>query len=363
MNEIHIFNKSDSNKILYGKFRDIYIPLINNDIICSSLNFYNTYHIKGKFYKKVIKLAIRLFNSRFFIKEYNYFSIDKRLEEELEKINGYKYCAVCKREDNVNKDYILQLMDDNGNIIGYGKYPGYDDRNEFVVKEVDNLNYINTLGIKCARIPRVLLFNEDKEIYIQSTEDNLKNDNGKLSIKHIDFLSELYHKTKVTYKFKDSIIYKKLSSIREKTNDEELIDLSNRILKEIGLEEVEYCYSHGDFYPPNIKLNKNFIFVYDWECGRLNTLYFDIFHYIVNEDIVANIKNKELIIDNILIDNKYLNEFESKNNIKNSIRIEMFILYLYEEIYDFIINMGIDKNNDDLVKNYIEILNMALERN
>ena len=83
----------------------------------------------------------------------------------------------------------------------------------------------------------------------------------------------------------------------------------------------------------------------------------------MNEDIVANIKNKELIIDNILIDNKYLNEFESKNNIKNSIRIEMFILYLYEEIYDFIINMGIDKNNDDLVKNYIEILNMALERN
>ena len=83
----------------------------------------------------------------------------------------------------------------------------------------------------------------------------------------------------------------------------------------------------------------------------------------MNEDIVANIKNKELIIDNILIDNKYLNEFESKNNIKNSIRIEMFILYLYEEIYDFIINMGIDKNNDDLVKNNIEILNMALERN
>ena len=83
----------------------------------------------------------------------------------------------------------------------------------------------------------------------------------------------------------------------------------------------------------------------------------------MNEDIVANIKNKELIIDNILIYNKYLNEFESKNNIKNSIRIEMFILYLYEEIYDFVINMGIDKNNDDLVKNYIEILNMALERN
>ena len=254
-------------------------------------------------------------------------------------------------------------MDADGNILGYGKYPGYNDKNEFVVKEVDNLNYVNTLGIKCARIPRVLLFNKEKEIYIQSTEDNLKNDNGKLSLKHIDFLSELYDKTKLTYKFKDSIIYKELSSISKKTNDAELIDLSNRILKKIDLEEVEYCYSHGDFYPPNIKLNKNFIFVYDWECGRLNTLYFDIFHYIVNEDIVANIKNKELIIDDILTYNKYLDEFEARNNIKNNLRIQMFILYLYEEIYDFTINRGVDKNNDGLVKNYIEILNMVLQRN
>ena len=112
-----------------------------------------------------------------------------------------------------------------------------------------------------------------------------------------------------------------------------------------------------------IKLNKNFIFVYDWECGRLNTLYFDIFHYIVNEDIVANIKNKELIIDDILTYNKYLDEFEARNNIKNNLRIQMFILYLYEEIYDFTINRGVDKNNDGLVKNYIEILNMVLQRN
>ena len=92
-------------------------------------------------------------------------------------------------------------------------------------------------------------------------------------------------------------------------------------------------------------------------------MYFDIFHYIVNEDIVANIKNKELIIDDILTYNKYLDEFEARNNIKNNLRIQMFILYLYEEIYDFTINRGVDKNNDGLVKNYIEILNMVLQRN
>ena len=83
----------------------------------------------------------------------------------------------------------------------------------------------------------------------------------------------------------------------------------------------------------------------------------------MNEDIVANIKNKELIIDDLLTYNKYLDEFEARNNIKNNLRIQMFILYLYEEIYDFTINRGVDKNNDGLVKNYIEILNMVLQRN
>nr|WP_288305906.1 hypothetical protein [uncultured Romboutsia sp.] len=361
MNERKVFYSSKGGNILYGKFKDIYIPLVNKKIICNALNFYNPNYIKGKIYKIIIKIAVKLFNSKFFIKEYNYFFIDKNIEEELEKIDGYKYCAVCKREDNINKDYIFQLMDDDGNILGYGKYPGYDDKNEFVVKEVDNLNYINTLGIQCARIPRVLLFTKDKEIYIQSTEDNLKNDNGKLSIKHIDFLSELYEKTKVVYKFKDSRIYNKLTTISEKTNDEELIDLSTRILKKINLENIEYCYSHGDFYSPNIKINNDFLYVYDWECATLNTLYYDIFHYITNLDIVDNSKSKRLIVENVLYKNTDIDYFESENNIDKNLRTSMFILYLYNIIYDFSINMNVNKDSDGTLKNYKIVLNIMLE--
>lgn len=363
MYEKEVFSNLGSEKILYGKFKDIYIPLVSKKIIYKSLDFYNPNHLKGKIYKKVIALFVKLFNSKFFIKEFNYFSIDKSLEEELKKIDGYRYCTVCAREDNINKDYIIQIMDESGNILGYGKYPRYDDKKGFVDKEVYNLNYINTLDLECTKVPELLVFNKDKEFYIQSTKDNLKNDNGKLSIKHIDFLSELYRKTKECYKFKDSRVYKELISISEKINDEELINLSNKILMKIDLEDIEYSYSHGDFYPPNIKIYKDFLYVYDWEDGNLNILYYDIFHYIINTDITYKIKNKELAIENILNKNKWIEVFEVRNNINNKFRTQMFILYLYEIIYDFTINGEIDKESDNTLKNYIEILNNILERN
>ncbi|MDY3959732.1 hypothetical protein [Romboutsia timonensis] len=363
MNEKEVFSEIGIEKILYGKFKDIYIPLVNKDIICKSLNFYNPNYIKGKIYKKVISLCVRLFNSKFFIKEYNYFYIDENLEEELNKIDNYKYCAVCAREDNINKDYIIQLMDENGKVLGYGKYPRYDDKKDFVDKEVYNLNYINTLDLECVEVPKLLLFNKDKKFYIQSTKDNLINDSGKLSTKHIDFLSELYRKTKEKYKFEDSRAYNQLINISEKTNDKELIDLSNRVLSKLDLEEIEYCYSHGDFYPPNIKIYKDFLYVYDWEDGKLNTLYHDIFHYIINTDITDKIKNKEFAIENILNNNKWIKAFEVRNKINNKFRTQMFILYLYEIIYDFAINGEIDKKSDSALKNYIETLNNILERN
>jgi len=55
MNERKVFYSSKGGNILYGKFKDIYIPLVNKKIICNALNFYNPNYIKGKIYKIIIK--------------------------------------------------------------------------------------------------------------------------------------------------------------------------------------------------------------------------------------------------------------------------------------------------------------------
>lgn len=361
MGELQVFDDDSYNKVLYGRFKEIYIPMINKEIILSSLEFYNPNYIKGNILKNIIIVSVELFNSYFFVRDKREFAICKSIEKELLKVKGYKYCAICKREDNINKDYIFKLMDESGNVLGYGKYPGSDDKKDFVIKEVKNLRYVNSLDLKSAKVPKLLVFNEDKNIYIQSTISKLKHDSGKLSMLHVNFLSELYSKTKKEYKFKESEIYNRLVSISDYTDDEEIINLSKKVLDKINLENIKYCYCHGDFYPPNIKSHKNSLFVYDWENGRDNIIYFDIFHYVANIDLVSNIESKKKIIKNILYNNKLIDKFEDDNKIDKNLRITMLILYVYDVIYEFFINMNVDKRIDGVLKNYIIALNTTLQ--
>lgn len=361
MTEFQVFDDNSDNGILYAIFRKIYIPIISKKIMINSLDFYNPTYLRGRILKKLMNLSINVFNNCIFFRDRKNIAISKLIEEELSKIKGYKYCSICKREDNINKDYIFKLMDESGNVLGYGKYPGSDDKKDFVIKEVKNLRYVNSLDLKSAKVPKLLVFNEDKNIYIQSTISKLKHDSGKLSMLHVNFLSELYSKTKKEYKFKESEIYNRLVSISDYTDDEEIINLSKKVLDKINLENIKYCYCHGDFYPPNIKSHKNSLFVYDWENGRDNIIYFDIFHYVANIDLVSNIESKKKIIKNILYNNKLIDKFEDDNKIDKNLRITMLILYVYDVIYEFFINMNVDKRIDGVLKNYIIALNTTLQ--
>lgn len=360
MSDFSIFSNEDSNNILYGKFKDIYIPLINKDIIYSSLDLYNPYSFKGRIGIKFIRIIVKMFNNKLFINKFYNLSIKKDIELELSKVKGYKYCCICEREDNINKDYILQLMNEKGKKIAYAKYPSSLNKSKFVIDEVNNLNYINSLNLKSAKVPKLILYDENKKLYIQSTYDNLKKDNGKLTYRHIEFLSELYHKTNKQYLFKESRIYNSLMNISEKTKDKTIINLSKKILGVLNLDTISCCYCHGDFYYQNIKCNKDFLFVYDWEDAKEKFIYYDIYHYILNQDILSNKKDKKILIEKVL-NNKLIDQYEENINKNKNIRIYMLILYLYEVLYDFYIDWNIDKE-DNTIKHYIEALNIVLER-
>ena len=103
------------------------------------------------------------------------------------------------------------------------------------------------------------------------------------------------------------------------------------------------------------------MFVYDWEDGREDIIYFDIFHYVANMALVSNIKNNKKIIKNILYNNKLIDKFEATNNIDKGLRNSMFILYLYDIIYDFFMDTNIDNEVDIVQKIYISALNTTLQ--
>lgn len=365
MKDHNVFYDNKENNISYGQLRNLYIPIVNKKVVLNSLEFYNACSGKGKLIKILLKAIVYIFGRysyKLFLSNINYKSIDKSIEDELIKIDGYKYCAILFKENNVNKDYVFQLMDENGKILGYLKYPSNNIRKDFIYNEIVNLNYVNKLNLQSVKVPKVLLYSSDKDIFIQSTMSKLKYDKGKVKENHIKFLNELYSKTNIKYKFEDSPIYKLLINISNETKDIELIELSNEVLNKISINEVEYCYSHGDFYPPNMKWHKNLLYVFDWESGEYNTIYYDLFHYIANEKLTNDEINHNKIIESILSNNFIIDKYEKENKIDKKLRKTMLMLYLYKVIYYFEINLKANKVDDNTIINYIDTLKILLER-
>lgn len=345
-------------KIVYAKFKNLYIPLINNRIINRSFNLYNPSRLRGKILKKSINFIVKINKINYLYQSIDYIDIDKTIEKKLENIEGYKCHSIYIGENYINDIWILQLMNENGDILGYAKLLKDNSKKGQIKNEISNLVNLKNLELKSAYIPEIIYFDENYNIFIESTKDGLKDDRGRLKNSHIKFLNELYQKTNKVYEFNESEFYRKIMNRIESSKSEKYRDISRKVLDKVDLEEIEYCYSHGDFYSPNIKLYKDSIFIYDFEMSGMNPIYYDIFHYIVNLNIINIKKSKEKIIKQILSSNKFLSEYEIQNNISNKLRVPMFIIYLYEVIDYFYENT--DCNNGTFIS-YIQTLNILLD--
>ena len=360
MNEINIFDKECIDKINYVRFKNTYIPIINKNIICNSLYLDNDKRIKSNLYKKVVIFFIKVTNTNFFYEEITQMSLDKKILKKLNKIDNYAYSSVYIGMEGISQRFTLQLFDNFGDTIGYAKIAKKTIYINNIIKEVENLNYLKKLKLKSAKVPTVVLFDEDNGIFVQSTEKKLKQDNGKLNMRHIKFLSELYKKTIKIYPLKDSEFYNHIKHIQQKTNNEKLISISNKVMHNIKMKNIQYNYSHGDFYQPNIKKYKDILYIYDFENSKEHPVYFDLFHYILSEKLLSKRKNKKKLLKNVLENNKYIDEFEKINKLDKNVRKEMLLIYLYEIIYEYLVVSKLDPNEERVIINYIETINILI---
>lgn len=361
MQDVVLFTEEEEKKVLYGKFKNLYIPLINKKIISKSLELDNDNSLRNRINKKFIITSTKFINTKIMFKEVKKLALNTYINECFKKINGYKYSVIYAGMENISEYYTIELIDENGMELGYAKIPQKTQCNKSIFREIEVLKYLETLNLQSANIPKVLYYDECHNIFIQSTKSNLKKDKGNIDIKHINFLSELYEKTNEICEFKESRFYNHLINIKNKTSNEYLIELSNKILNKISIDKIQGCYCHGDFYISNIKWYNDNLFVYDWDGADTRAVYYDLFHYIASEDIINKKIKKITIINNILKDNKYIELYETTNNINKDIRVSMFIYYLYEVIYEFAVEMKLDITKDIILINYIEIMNIVLD--
>lgn len=364
---IDIF-EDNCDKKLYGEFRiprtgqSIYIPLKNKKVISESFDLYSANHILRRIHKNSIKTLSRFINIKLFYKKIMYLGLNKNIKNILDGIYKDYNIAIYTGIDALNKSYTFQIMDDNANIQAYAKICRFQEGKRFIDNEKQNLEYLKQLNLESIEIPKIIYFDDINNTLIQSTKQNLKKDNGKLSIEHINFFTELYQKTKISYDFKDSSLYRHIIAIKRKFNDEDIKILMDRILDKLmnnyNIKKIQYCFSHHDFHKNNVKIFKDKLFVYDWELGEYSIIYYDLFYYIYEPMISKNSKSPQHIIDSIL-NNEYIDKFELDNGLNKLIRKQNLIIYVCEFIYSYIFNLNTSLDDKCILKS-IDILNILL---
>jgi len=197
----------------------------------------------------------------------------------------------------------IQAMGPNGDILAYGKLAENEQTCKLLKNEVDILNYLASLHLTKAAIPKVLFWGaiSNGNLLIQSTEKKLTSyRTHRLINLHIDFLVEIFNKTARKQKFKESKCLQELEErvrgLRGRVSNDWFNILKRSIeiiVNNIGDERIPLGLCHGDFTPWNILNSKERLFIIDWEFAKQEFVpFYDVLHFEIHTNLVLK-SNKE----------------------------------------------------------------------
>lgn len=242
----------------------------------TAMNLYQPSGIKGKMLKALLPLLHWLPPVRKAIHtEQIHCSLKEDLHTLLCKVFGVKEIefSIFEGTPSVHRKITMQLSCGK-RILGYCKLSESNDIKELFVKEGEMLKWLERKGV--IDIPKTLYCGTLKcgvHIFVQSTaktaSSSIIHEWGKL---HEEFLTRQHDRTKQKVLFENSDYYKTLLALEEhiewlpdNVDKKLIIDSVAKIRQEYCGHEVEFSAYHGDFTPWNMFVEKNRLFVFDFE--------------------------------------------------------------------------------------------------
>lgn len=242
----------------------------------TAMNLYQPSGIKGKMLKDLLPLlhwlppvrkAIHAEHMRCSLKEELHTLLCKVFE-----VNEIEF-SIFEGTPSVHRKITMQLTCGK-RILGYCKLSESNDIKELFVKEGEMLKWLERKGVM--DIPKTLYcgtLDNGVHIFIQSTaktaSSTIIHKWGKL---HEEFLTRQHDRTKQKVLFENSDYYKTLLALEEHIEwlpdnvDPVVITKATAIARgRFGGREVEFSAYHGDFTPWNMFVEKNRLFVFDFE--------------------------------------------------------------------------------------------------
>lgn len=263
---------------------------------------------------------------------------------------------------SIHRKITVQVFNDK--ILGYCKCSNNKEVIKLFYHEYKYLKWLEYKGINC--VPRGLFCDKiDNEytLFIQSTKKTIRSKCvHSINDKILNFLDELFIKTKTKCKFPESDIYKNIENIEKhivlfNERNYAILSIAIKIIKNFYSDDKTYVFSayHADFTPWNFFIEKNELFVFDFEYAQYKyPPFLDLFHFYT----------QTAIFEKRMSYNEIFKEFTKQKYIfqKFTNPYFYFILYLVDIISTYV---GRDirsaQNVDMLMEIRLNLLNELCE--
>ena len=245
-----------------------------------ALNLYQPSGVKGKLVKALLPIIYKLPPVRKAIKaESLNCTLNEELQGVLQKVfatNGLEF-SIFEGTPCVHQKITIQVSRGK-EILGYCKASDNKEILSLFEKESTLLRKLEQKGV--TGIPRALFcgtLGNGVHIFVQSTTKTTRSKVvHQWSALQEEFLATLHEKTKQTILFEKSDYYKTLTALQEHlvwlpaSIDRVVITTAIAGVQEKYHDhEVEFSAFHGDFTPWNMFVEKNELFVFDFEYAAL----------------------------------------------------------------------------------------------
>lgn len=217
-------------------------------------------------------------------------TVEDELQEVLSGIFPEKRLewAVFEGTPSIHQKLVLQVFCGQ-EILAYCKISGKDDVKRLFAQEAELLQNLREKGI--VSIPRCLYLGpigEDRQMMVLSTEKTI---HSRVPHEwcglHQSFLAELQAKTSQMIAFEECDLAQGIKLLKERTDVLPPCMDRDSLMRAIELvesncqgKEIECAVSHGDFTPWNMLVEKDRLFVFDWEYAFHHCpVGFDRYHF------------------------------------------------------------------------------------
>jgi len=258
--------------------------------MCTAMNLYQPSGIKGKWMKNYFPYLywIKPLQKRLGI-AVNQYELQLDIKKTICRIfhsDAVDFSIFCGTP-SVHQKITIQISNEN-KILGYCKLSDKEDIKNLFLHEQKILGMLKEKEV--SQIPECLYCNTLKDnlyLFIQSTtKTNHSKTLHNWNDLHWNFLTHLKEKTEQIIPFEQTDFFQSIKCLQQ--NQAYLLD-SERAIIVIAIDKVLNHYKNstvnfsvcqGDFTPWNMFMEKNQLFVFDWEyAGLTYPDYIDRFHF------------------------------------------------------------------------------------